>query len=275
MIVITGATGNVGRPLVEALVKAGKEVTAVSRGDGPAGVRHARADLAEPAGLRPVLAGAEALFLLVSGAGAHLDPEAIVDAARAGGVRRIVLLSSQAAVTRPGSVSHAPLRRIEEVVERSGLEWTHLRPSGFASNAFAWVPSVRGERTVAAPFGDVGLPVVDPLDIAEVAAAVLIGEGHAGRAYEITGPETTTPRQRAEALGDALGEPVRFVEQSAAEARAQMLRFMPEPVVDGTLAIIGEPVEDERRVSHDAERLLGRKPYTFAEWAQRNVTAFR
>jgi uncharacterized protein YbjT (DUF2867 family) len=275
MIVITGATGNVGRPLVEALVKAGKEVTAVSRGDGPAGVRHARADLAEPAGLRPVLAGAEALFLLVSGAGAHLDPEAIVDAARAGGVRRIVLLSSQAAVTRPGSVSHAPLRRIEEVVERSGLEWTHLRPSGFASNAFAWVPSVRGERTVAAPFGDVGLPVVDPLNIAEVAAAVLIGEGHAGRAYEITGPETTTPRQRAEAIGDALGEPVRFVEQTAAEARAQMLRFMPEPVVDGTLAIIGEPVEGERRVSHDVERLLGRKPYTFAEWAQRNVTAFR
>jgi uncharacterized protein YbjT (DUF2867 family) len=275
MIVITGATGNVGRPLVEALVKAGKEVTAVSRGDGPAGVRHARADLAEPAVLRPVLAGAEALFLLVSGAGAHLDPEAIVDAARAGGVRRIVLLSSQAAVTRPGSVSHAPLRRIEEVVERSGLEWTHLRPSGFASNAFAWVPSVRGERTVAAPFGDVGLPVVDPLNIAEVAAAVLIGEGHAGRAYEITGPETTTPRQRAEAIGDALGEPVRFVEQTAAEARAQMLRFMPEPVVDGTLAIIGEPVEGERRVSHDVERLLGRKPYTFAEWAQRNVTAFR
>jgi uncharacterized protein YbjT (DUF2867 family) len=275
MIVITGATGNVGRPLVEALVKAGKEVTAVSRGDGPAGVRHARADLAEPAGLRPVLAGAEALFLLVSGAGAHLDPEAIVDAARAGGVRRIVLLSSQAAVTRPGSVSHAPLRRIEEVVERSGLEWTHLRPSGFASNAFAWVPSVRGERTVAAPFGDVGLPVVDPLNIAEVAAAVLIGEGHAGRAYEITGPETTTPRQRAEAIGDALGEPVRFVEQTAAEARAQMLRFMPEPVVEGTLAIIGEPVEGERRVSHDVERLLGRKPYTFAEWAQRNVTAFR
>jgi uncharacterized protein YbjT (DUF2867 family) len=252
MIVVTGATGNVGRPLVGALVKAGKEVIAVSRGDGPRGVRHARADLADPVGLRPVLAGAEALFLLVSGAGAHLDPEAIVDAARAGGVRRIVLLSSQAAVTRPGSVSHAPLRGIEEVVERSGLDWTHLRPTGFASNAFAWAPSVRADRSVAAPFGSVGLPIVDPLDIAEVAAAVLTGDGHAGT-----------------------GEPVRFVEQTAAEARAQMLRFMPEPVVDGTLAIIGEPTEAERRVSPDVERLLGRKPYTFAEWVQRNVTAFR
>jgi len=275
MIVVTGATGNVGRPLVEALVKAGKEVTAVSRGDGPQGVRHARADLAEPASLRPVLAGAEALFLLVSGAGAHLDPRAIVEAARAGGVRRIVLLSSQAAMTRPGSVSHAPLRAIEEVVEQSGLDWTLLRPSGFASNAFAWVPSVRAERTVAAPFGSVRLPIVDPLDIAEVAAAVLTGDGHAGRAYEITGPEATTPRQRAQAIGDALGEPVRFVEQTPAEARAQMLQFMPEPVVDGTLAIIGEPTEAEQRVSPDVERLLGRKAYTFAEWVQRNVTAFR
>ena len=275
MIVITGATGNVGRPLVEALTQAGKEVTAVSRGAGPAGVRHTRADLAEPASLRPALAGADALFLLVSGAGAHLDPEAIVDVARSAGVRKIVLLSSQAAGTRPESVSHAPLRGIEEVIERSGLDWTHLRPSGFASNAFAWVPSVRAERVVAAPFAEVGLPIVDPLDIAEVAAAVLTGDGHGGTAYEITGPEATTPRQRARAIGDALGEQVRFVEQTPAEAREQMLRFMPEPVVDGTLAIIGAPTEAERLVSPDVERLLGRKPYTFAEWVQRNVTAFR
>lgn len=279
MIVVTGATGNVGRPLVRALAEAGEEVTAVSRGvspgAAPAGVRHVRADLAEPASLRPALAGAGTMFLLVSGAGAHLDAGAILDVATAAGVRRIVLLSSQATVTRPGSVSHAPLRAIEQAVEASGTEWTHLRPGGFASNALAWAPSVRAGRVVTAPFGDVGLPVVDPADIAAVAAAVLRDDRHAGRAYELTGPELTTPRQRTAAIGEALGESVGFVEQTPDEARAQMLGFMPAPVAEGTLAIIGTPVPAEQRIRPDVARILGRSPRTFADWARRSVAAFR
>lgn len=271
-IVVSGATGNVGRPLVRMLTEAGARVTGVSREIEMPGVR---ADLAVPASLGPALSGADAFFLLVSGAGAHLDPTAIVDVVRSAGVRRIVLLSSQAAVTRRQSPSHAPLRLIEEAVERSGVEWTHLRPGGFATNALAWAPSVRAGRTVAAPFGDVGLPVVDPEDIAAVAAVVLREDGHDGRAYEITGPEPTTPRERVAAIADALGEEVRFVEQTPAEAREQMLQFMPEPVVDGTLAILGSPVPAEQQPGGDVERLLGRKAGTFAAWARRNVTAFR
>ena len=279
MIVVTGATGNVGRPLVQALAEAGEDVVAVSRGVSPgavpAGVRHHRADLADAAGLRPALTGAGALFLLVSGAGAHLDIGAILDVAAAAGVRRIVLLSSQAAVTRPESVSHAPLRAIEQAVEGTGLAWTHLRPGGFATNALAWAPSVRAGRVVTAPFGDVGLPAVDPADIAAVAAAVLRDDRHAGRAYELTGPELSTPRQRAAAIAAALGEPVRFVEQSPEEARTRMLGFMPEPVVEGTLAIIGAPTPAEQRISPDVARVLGRPPHAFADWARRSAAAFR
>src|ERR1044071_5535311 len=111
IFVVTGATGNVGRPLVRALEG---EVRAVSR------TLHG-VDLAEPESLRPVVAGADAFFLLVSGAGAHLDAPAIVDVVKAGGVRRIVLLSSQAAGTRPGSPSHAPLLTLENTVRGSGL----------------------------------------------------------------------------------------------------------------------------------------------------------
>jgi uncharacterized protein YbjT (DUF2867 family) len=285
MIVITGATGNVGRPLVAALAEAGERVTAVSRRAdawAPPGVLHRQADLAEPDTLRPVLDGAEALFLLVSGAGAHLRPAEILDVARSGGVRRIVLLSSQAAGTRPDSPSHAPLRVLEDAVRQSGPAWTVLRAGGFATNAFAWAEQVRAQRTVAAPFGDVGLPVLDPLDIAEVAAAVLRkgpedydGGEHNGRTYELTGPEALTPRERVQAIADALGEPVRFVEQDPEEARAQMLRFMPEPVADGTLEILGRPLPAERLVSPHIEEVLGRPAGTFAAWARRNVTAFK
>ncbi|MFE3451309.1 NAD(P)H-binding protein [Nonomuraea sp. NPDC059194] len=163
----------------------------------------------------------------------------------------------------------------EDAVRRSGLDWTILRPGGFHSNAYAWAESIRAERTAAAPFGEVGLPSIDPADIAEVAATVLREPGHAGRTHVLTGPALITPRERAAAIGAALGEPVRFVEQTREEARARMSQVMPAPIVDGTLAILGTPTAEEQRVSPAVEQILGRPPRTFADWAARNLAAFR
>ncbi|CAG6393453.1 NAD(P)H-binding protein [Streptomyces cocklensis] len=281
MIVVTGATGNVGRQVVAALAgqagEAGQEVIAVSRravepaASGPPKaprVAHRQADLAVPDSLRPAFEGADTLFLLVAGD----DPHAVLDAAKTVGVRRVVLLSSQGAGTRPQAYAHHA--GFEAVVRGSGMDWTVLRPGGFASNTFAWAETVRTRRTVVAPFGDVALPVVDPADIAQVAAAVLREEGHAGRTYELTGPAALSPRDQARAIGAALGEPVDFVEQSRAEARAQMLGFMPEPVADATLGILGDPLPAEQAVGADVERLLGRAAGSFAAWAARNAAAF-
>lgn len=281
MIVVTGATGNVGRELVGTLAESGAEVVATSRRitsvDVPEGVRHRSADLVDAESLRPVFDGADALFLQNGGPSAHLlDVPHLLDVAKAGGVERVVLLSSQGVATRPESVSHGRIgHAIEEAVRRSGLEWTLLRPGGFHSNAFAWAGSVREQRTVAAPFGDVGLPTVDPADIAAVAAVTLRSAEHAGQTYELTGPARVTPRQQAAALGAALGEPIGFVEWSRDEARARMLGFMPEPVVDTTLAILGTPTPAEQRVSPDVERVTGRAPASFADWALRHAAAFR
>ncbi|MFD9443765.1 NAD(P)H-binding protein [Streptomyces sp. NPDC060006] len=281
MFVVTGATGNVGRSLVQALAAAGAQVTATSRGisdaDVPEGIPYTRADLVDPESLRPVFDGADALFLQNGGASAHLlNPQDILDVAKAGGVGRVVLLSSQGVATRPQSASHGRLgRSIEDAVRQSGMAWTILRPGGFNSNAYAWAESVRARRSVAAPFADLGLPTIDPDDIAEVAAAILREDSHAGQIYELTGPALSTPRQRAEAIADALGEPVQFIEQTRDEARAQMLQFMPEPVVETTLSILGEPTPAEQRVSPDVEQVLARAPRTFADWAQRHIAAFR
>jgi uncharacterized protein YbjT (DUF2867 family) len=271
MIVVTGATGNVGQPLVRALVDAGEEVTAVSRRDGdvPDGVRHVRADLVDPHSLVPALDGADAVFLLTSGdflAGGDLDK--VLDVVRESGVRRVVLLSSQGVAT----ARHAPT--LEEPVRRSSLDWTILQPGAFHSNTLWWAASIRADRTVAAPFGDVALPAIDPADIADVAAAVLLEPGHEATTYVLTGPEPITPRQQVAAIADALGEPVRFVEQTHAEARAHMLGFMPEPVVDNTLGVLGSPTPGERRVNPDVPRVLGRPARPFTEWAARNVVAF-
>ncbi|MET0238051.1 MAG: NAD(P)H-binding protein [Kibdelosporangium sp.] len=273
MIVVTGATGNVGRPLVEALVAAGEQVTAVSRriSEAPAGVRVRQADLADTANLKPVLAGAETLFLLVSGdfVGAGGDLGGVVDAALAVGLSRVVLLSSQGV----GTGRHPSV--FEDAVRQSGLDWTVLRPGGFASNTLQWAESVRTRRVAPAPFGDVALPVIDPADIAEVAATTLLESGHTGNTYVLTGPALISPRQRVAAIGAALGESVRFVEQTRAEARAQMVRFMPEQVADATLDILGTPNAAELTVSPDVERVLGRPARTYADWATRTAAAFR
>ena len=279
MIVVTGATGNIGRPLTQALADAGQEVTAVSRHAAPvpAGVRHTVADLADPASLKPALTGAKALFLLLSGDLHALgaNPADIVTTAAQAGVRRLVLLSTQGVATRPFGATRIEMLELEDVVRKSGLDWTILRPGGFASNALWWAESVRTQRLVAAPFGDTGVPIIDPADIAEVAAASLLDDRHAGGVYTLTGPEVITPRQQTEAIAAALGTPVRFHELTRAEAKAYMTQSMPGELADDTLDIISAPNEAELQISPDVERVLGRAPRSFGEWAVRNVEAFR
>jgi uncharacterized protein YbjT (DUF2867 family) len=267
MIVVTGATGNIGRPLTQALADAGEEVVAVSRHAAPvpAGVRHVVADLAKPDSLKPALTGAKALFLLLSGDlhAVGANPADVVTAAAAAGVRRVVLLSTQGVATRPFGTTRIEMLALEDVVRNSGLDWAILRPGGFASNALWWAESVRTQQ------------LVDPFDIAEVAAATLLEDRHVGGVYTLTGPEVITPRRQTEAIAAALGTPVRFHELTRAEAKAFMTQSMPGELADDTLDIISAPNEAELQISPDVERVLGRAPRSFGEWAERNVQAFR
>ncbi len=264
MIMVVGATGNVGAPLVRMLAEAGEEVTAVSRRitAAPPGVVVRQGELASLD-----FAGASAAYLMVSGAFVALD--AVLARAEAAGVRRVVVLSSQGVATG----RHPAV--LEDSVRRSGLEWTLLQPGAFASNTLQWAESVRTSREVVAPFGDVALPVVDPEDIAAVAAAALREDGHAGKSYVLTGPAAITPREQAALIGSAVGEPVRFVPQTREEARAMMLNFMPAEVADVTLDVLGAPTPAEQEVSPDVQQVLGRPPRPFAEWASRFAGAFK
>ncbi|MFI6626005.1 SDR family oxidoreductase [Streptomyces sp. NPDC050528] len=279
MIVVTGATGNIGRPLTRALAEAGQQVTAVSRHAAavPDGVRHVTADLADPAGLEPALAGAKALFLLLSG-DLHAPGAGTADlirAAESAGVHRVVLLSTQGVSTRPSGPTRVAMRALEDVLRESGLEWAILRPGGFASNALWWAESIRERGVVAAPFGDIGVPVIDPADIAEVAAACLLDGQHTGEVYELTGPEVITPRGQTDAIAAALGSPVSFHDLTRDEAKAAMSQAMPAELAEDTLTILGAPTPAELRISPDVERVLGRAPRSFADWAARHVDAFR
>ncbi|KAF0847428.1 SDR family oxidoreductase [Nocardia caishijiensis] len=281
MIVVTGATGNIGRQLVGQLHAAGEPVRAVSRGatpvDLPAGVEHVTADLGDLDSVAAALVGADALFLLITGEQlmSGPEPQQVVKTASAAGVRRVVFVSSQGAVTRPTAAGYTRTRAFEQALAESELTWTSLRPGAFFSNTFAWIESVRTARTVAAPFGDIGLPGVDPADIAAVAAAALREDGHDGHAYTLTGPAVVSPRDQAAALAAAIESPITFVDLTPAQAKQNMLQFMPEAVVDHTLSILGTPTPDEQQVSGDIERVLGRPATSYAEWARRHQAMFR
>ena len=276
MIVVTGATGNIGRTLVDTLARDGQRVRAVSRGaratDLPAGVTHVAADLGDPDAFAAAVEGADALLLLITGEQLVTgpDPDQVLKTVAAAGVRRVVFVSSQAAVTRPGSAGYARTLAFEAALPDSGLEWTVLRPGGFFSNTFAWIEPVRTARTIAAPFADTALPSVDPADIAAVAAAALAGDGHDGKVYTLTGPALITPRAQAAALAAALDLEIGFVELDREEAKRNMLRFMPPEVAEHTLDILGEPLPEELRISGDIEAVLGRPAGTYAEWALRH-----
>ncbi|MFI1912590.1 NAD(P)H-binding protein [Nocardia sp. NPDC020380] len=285
MIVVTGATGNVGSQLVRTLAEQGEKVVAVSRGEKPvdpawgnaAGVEYRRADLDDLDSLAEAVSGARALFLLITGPQLISGPEPtrVLETVAAAGVRRVVFVSSQAAVTRSDSAGYARTLEFERALADSDLEWTVLRPGAFATNTFAWIEPIRAQRMIPAPFGDVGLPVVDPADIAAMAAAALTGTGHHGQAYTVTGPELITPRQQAQAIAEAFGEPLQFVELTREQALGNMIRFMPEPVAEHTLEILGTPTPEEQRISTDVERALGRPASGYAAWAQRNIAAYR
>ncbi|WP_243061906.1 NAD(P)H-binding protein [Humibacter sp. RRB41] len=272
-IAITGVTGQVGSALADQLAADGHTILGLARSATSTtaqGRYLPRAvDLDDAAAFSSAVVGADALFLLATGE----HPEQVVSAAASAGVRHIVLLSSQGAGTRPDAYRGASA--FESAVRASGLSFTILRPSGFASNSFGWAQPIRDGGTVFAPFGDTALPVIDPRDIAAVAAAVLSSpDAHVGAVYELTGPEAVTPRQQTDAIAAAIGRPLDFVELTREDALARLSTVMPSEIADATLGILGGPSVRESSPTDAVERLTGRPATPFSSWAADHATAF-
>ncbi len=199
MILVTGATGNIGRELLRQLD--GADVRALTRdatraaAGMPAGVEVTEGDLGRPESLKSALRGARSLFL-IPGVG---DDTGTLDAARDAGVEHVVLVSSITVMTHPHLGPARANLAVERRLRESGMEWTVLRPTQFASNTLWWARSVRDASVVRVPYADVGLPTVHPADIASVARAALTGPGSTG------GAPTRSPDRSGSARG---GRPV-------------------------------------------------------------------
>jgi uncharacterized protein YbjT (DUF2867 family) len=207
-ILVTGATGNVGRLVVDRLVAAGARVRALTRNPRtarlPDGVEIVTGDLDDPSTLGSALGGVQRMYLFPVPATAR---EVVARAAEAG-VQHIVVLSSGAVTTGFDTDFHLP---VERAVEASGVAWTHVRPGEFMLNKlWLWGPSIRAERVVREPFPDAAWYPVHERDIADVAVTALLEAGHAGRAYDVNGPELITRRDQVRAIAEAIGAGVRL-----------------------------------------------------------------
>lgn len=282
-VLVTGGTGRVGRLVAAGLGDVRVRVMTRDPRRAPAGVEVMRGDLTRPADLGPVLAGVDRMFLFPEPSTAG----AVVAAAREAGVRRIVVLSSGAVTAGFDTTFHLP---VERAVERSGLEWTHLRPGEFAANKLAlWGPSIRAERVVRDANPDGAWFPVHERDVAEVAVRALLEDGHAGRAYGINGPGPISLRDQVAAIADALGEEVRFEELTPARAR-EVYRaaggFAAENAdfLLGFADYEGNPADPSDGAAFDpsalgplptAEAVTGRPARTFAQWARDHVADLR
>lgn len=284
-ILVTGATGHVGRHVVEELTRAGQQVRAMTRNPSlatfPEGVEVVSGDLLEPDTI--ALDGVDRMFLFPE----PRTATEVVAKAKAAGVRRIVTLSSGAVTGGFDTDFQFP---VEQAVEASGLEWTHLRPTEFASNTLRlWGPSIRAERVVRyiSP-GQLSVPIHEG-DIAAVGVLALLEDGHNGTAYDMTGPEKITTLERAQAIGAALGEEVRFEEVTperareilerqggwAAENAGFLLGFEDYSATSPMPELTEEEWGEMLQPLSTVKEVTGRPARTFAEWARDNVESFR
>lgn len=278
-VLVTGATGKVGRATVDALLARGADVRAASRHlDTAAGVKRVTFDWARPDTYDAALAGVDRVFVLLpSGVEDVGAPgRAFLDRARAAGVERVVLMTAMGVEHAPPEV---PLRALELHVEGLGVPATVLRPNWFAQNFSEGVfrePIVRN-GVIRLPAGDAAVSFVDVRDIGAVAAAALVEDGHEGAAYTVTGPAALTHADAAEAIGRAAGRPVRYEPVDDDAFRAAMGGMgWDRGYLEALVGLFGmSRAGAAAPVSPDVERVLGRPATPFAQFAADHADAWR
>lgn len=285
MILVSGATGTVGREVLRLLVRRDVPVRAMTRDPArlssfETGVEVVRADFEAPETLSDAVAGVEGVFLLTApGAWVPEHDLAMIKAARVCKVRKVVKLSAiggRPSTDDGGTMPagwHAPG---EQALAGSGLTWTVLRPSSLASNALRWADTIRAGQPVPNMTGTGTQGVVDPRDVAEVAVEALLGAEHDGLALTLTGPDLVSVPDQVAQLSEVLGRPISTVDVALEEAREQMLASGLDPSVVDVAVRGSQLVRDGGNavVTDDVHRILGHPARSFRTWALDHRGAF-
>ncbi|OBB17760.1 nucleoside-diphosphate sugar epimerase [Mycobacteriaceae bacterium 1482268.1] len=265
-ILVTGATGNVGRPLVNLLVEAGVRVRAVSRHPGSAQL---------PAGVDVVgsaaagIHGASAIFLNSRALGDELA--SVVDLAYRSGVTRLVALSAINAdddfARQPSRVRGDRNKEVEQFAIDSGLEWVSLRPTVFVSNFLGmWAPQISAGDVVSGPYAQASTAPIADADISAVAAQAFLTDDLLGQKVPLTGPQALTNAELCGVIGDVLCRPLRYQEVAPDLVRERFVALgFPTEFADAYMGLLEATVDKPALVTHEVDKILGRPAQTFGD----------
>lgn len=284
MILVTGATGNVGREVVNLLLAGGQQVMAVTRNPAtaalPDGAHVVAGDPSHPQTLASELHGVDVVFISPRALGdATAGPATaeLLKLAAEQGTRRVVVVSAVTVEYGGGYQRFSDaFRAVEAAAKTSGLEWTILRCADFDMGVMAWAPQIRMAGVVRGVYGDGATSSIHERDVATVSALALMDAVHAGHTYMLTGPQSLTQREKLTMIGQVIGKDIPWVEVAPEQFRQAMLaQGLPEDIPDRVIGYWVDRVKEPGPSSDTVEQLLGRPALTFAEWAIEHAAAFQ
>jgi uncharacterized protein YbjT (DUF2867 family) len=265
-VLVTGATGNVGRHVVNQLHSEGKQVFALTRNAEtalmPEGVEVVQGDLFIPETLSSIFARVDRIFLITVGGEEYmpLPGYEIIQLAKKQNVQHITIVWSG----EKGSV--------EQAVEASGMSWTQLHPGEIMANALDWGDSIRAENIVREPFGNALSALIHEADIANVAVRTLLENGHAGKTYTLSGPEALTIREKVQIISEVIKRDIRFIELTEKQARARMIKVgIPKDHIEMVINWYSDPLKSAYTVVPTVEEITGQPARTFVQWVREHL----
>jgi len=277
---ITGATGEVGSRVVKHLLGRNIRPRVFVRNEDKARslfgerVDVFAGDLTEPASMRQALSGVETIYLVNVGPEITQRDEMAAVLAKQAGVKRLVKLSSLD--VEQGLAIGAWHEKGEAAIRAAGIPFTFVRPTGFMSNLLAWARSIKAEGLVRSSTANGRRPFIHTEDIAAVSVEALVNENYAGHSLPITGPDSLTLGEATATISEAIGRPLTFQAISDEEARERYSRISGSPEETEAHVALWRAIREGRlaKVTDDVERILGRKPRTFRQWAAENANSF-
>jgi (4-alkanoyl-5-oxo-2,5-dihydrofuran-3-yl)methyl phosphate reductase len=280
VILVTGATGTVGREVVAQLLVAGEKVRALTRNPSRAHldeqVELVAGDFNQPETLAKAVEGVESIFSLAFGPQLAIQEASLAQAGQKAGAQHIVKLSA----LRPGGEARSTIATwhlaSERAIQNMGIAWTFVQPGAFMSNALNWRDTIKSQGKVFSNYGDGKVAYIHPRDIAAVAVHALTEPGHEGKAYQVTGPEALRVGEVVQLLSEAVGKPIEYVPITDDATREGMQKAgLPAFLIDALLPYAsfvrtGKGAE----ILPTVEEVIGRRPLTFADWAREHATDF-
>lgn len=280
MILITGATGHIGKELIPLLLEAEQPLRILVRDEKKVAhldgcVERTVGDLNNPDSLFSAMHGVDKVFLVTFETQQDIH---VIEAAKRAGVQHIVKLSTLEATEHKIEVGQWHYER-EELIRASGLGWTFLRPGMFMSNSIEWwSDSIKRQRSVFFPGGKKGkVAPIDPRDVARVAALALTQPGHSQQAYEITGSKLFTIGEMIQIISSVLGEPIQYMDIPPIAAKVFMLKSgMDRALVNALMEMLASLRRNEGAIVTDTvEQVTGCQPRTFEAWCREHIEAFQ